>query len=65
MTEAARKEDTDICACGDYRWQHKNREGACQLCSWAPMNPFNPCQKFRWADAAKRLEEQRAPKRGA
>jgi len=38
--------DFDICECGDYRHQHENGEGKCQmpddLC-----HGFEPCLKFR------------------
>lgn len=44
--------DYDICECGDYRHDHENHTGGCEICSWHPGNEFAPCDRFRLARSA-------------
>jgi len=38
-------EDFDICICGDYRHQHENGTGKCNVCHWMPY-PEGGCIEF-------------------
>ena len=45
---SARGVEMDICICGDYRHQHENGVGKCNVCYWMPY-PKGGCQNFTLA----------------
>ena len=49
-------DDKDECYCGDYRIQHREGSGPCQICSWNHYPGIEPCQKFRLSRAAGRIK---------
>lgn len=49
-------DDKDECYCGDYRIQHREGSGPCQICSWNHYPGMEPCQKFRLSRAAARIK---------
>lgn len=55
------KHDLDECECGDYRRSHEDDTGLCRLCAWSPMNPFEPCVKFRLAKRFAPIHEAAKP----
>lgn len=50
------RDDKDECYCGDYRIQHREGSGPCQICSWSHPPGMEPCQKFRFSRAAARIK---------
>lgn len=40
--------DYDVCECGDYRQNHENGTGKCNICSWQKSLPDTEiCKEFR------------------
>ena len=46
----------DVCACGDYRRDHEEGTGKCQLPD-TMVHGFKPCLQFRLAGAATEIPE--------
>jgi len=42
--------DLDECACGDYRYQHRDGHGKCKVCGDSRA-PYDGCTRFRLSRA--------------
>ena len=54
--------DKDECYCGDYRIQHREGSGPCQICSWNHPPGMEPCHKFRLSRPAARIKASETEK---